>query len=144
MTMAGLISSRIKDPDNAPLRAEVAMRVYPRGSLGIGEVPAAPTYPYVMYAMGESVAVTAVRDTAQAEVQPWEIYVYDKPGSYVRIKRIHRLARETLLELGGASDPADGTFCVDITYERRGREQYDQVTKSALMTAEYRVVQTEH
>lgn len=143
MSMSKLWTSKLKDPADAPLRAEVAMRVYQRGTLGTGSIPALPEWPYIMFGFEETIAIKAVRETTTAEVYPGLIYIYDVPGSYVRIKRIHRLVKETLLELVGATDPADGTHCLDITFERRGREAYDPVEKQALMTAEYRVVQTE-
>lgn len=142
MSMAGMWIAKLRDPANVPLHNEIGMRAYVRGSLGTGDIPAQPEWPYLMYAFEESLAVKAIRETADAEVYPGRIYVYDKPGSYVRIKRIHRLVKQTLVVLVGTSD-ADGTFCYDLTYEGRSGEQYDPVQKQAVMVATYRVVSTD-
>lgn len=142
MSMAGMWTAKLRDPTNVPLHDEIKMRSYVRGTLGTGDIPAEPDFPYVMYGFEQSLAVKAIRETADAEVYPGQIYVYDKPGSYVRIKRIHRMIKQTLLELVATSD-ADGTFCYDLTYEGRSGEQYDPVKKQAVMVATYRVVSTD-
>ena len=110
--------------DSPQLAAYVAGRVYPRGALGIGGVPADPELPYLMFALGDGASAREVRDTQASLSQSLRIYVYDGKGSYVRIDEIHRIVRETLEVLSGYDD-GDNWRCTDIEFSSLGEETTD-------------------
>jgi hypothetical protein len=100
-----------------------AERVYPRGSLGLGNIPAEPQTPYLMYAFGEDLTNEEVRDGHDSITTTLRIYVYDKKGSYVRIDEIHKFVRETLKDKSGYE--AAGWRCTDIVARGIGEETTD-------------------
>lgn len=129
---APALAFMLKNSDNS-------WRVYPRGSLGVGGIPAKPEFPYVQYGEGDGTQVRDVRDTNFTVVTFYDIFAYDQLGSYDRIKQIHELIRQTVLELVGQVQD-DGVRCTDISLSGYSRDGVDTVTPQLTKSGSYRVV----
>lgn len=117
----GFIFKALNGADNLQVVGE---RIYPRGSLGIGDNPPEPDTPYMMFAVGDGASHPEVRDTSRTVTQTLRIFVYDRKGSYMRIDEIHAAVRETLEVLSGYDD---GEFwrCTEIVFTGLGEETTD-------------------
>ncbi len=90
-------------------------RLYQRGSLGHGGIPARPDFPFLLYDEQPSTINRAVRRTSPTSRNRYfQIYGYDEHGSgYMRIEQALGLVRDTLLTLQGQTSPS-GARCTDV------------------------------
>jgi hypothetical protein len=100
-------------------------RVYPSGTLGIGKNPASPEQPYVQYIELPSVAHLEVRRTSRAVDRTFQVWAYDKRGSYARIDNILSLVRETILGLITEVDQESGARCIEVVWEGESQDLHD-------------------
>jgi len=114
-------------------------RVYPRGSLGSSGIPASPEKPYVMYGNNNANQFQAVRESGVILNSYYDIYVYDEPGSYQRIKDIH-LNLITLLQSLKETATSDGVYIMEFVFNNLGPDGYDTVNKQAAKVASYKTV----
>lgn len=131
-----LVYSRLVGSE--PLQAMVEDRIWPMGSLGVGDIPAAPKLPCIMYAFGEAPAYTRVRETSKSVAIPLRIHVYGERGSYTDIDEIHRLVRDTLEGLGGQVSPS-GRRCTDSVFLSLGPDSTSSQPDAATKVALYRI-----
>jgi hypothetical protein len=116
-----------------------AWRVYPLRSLGSNGIPASPAYPYVQYGDGGTAVNAAVRETRKSVTSTYDVYVYDEPGSYKRIKDIHDLIQDNLgLVIGLVT--ATGWTITDLQFQSYGGDGFDPVNQQFSKRASYRVV----
>lgn len=123
----------------AQLKDDDGWRVYPVKSLGNGSIPATPDFPFVQYGDGGTNANAAVRETRKSQTSQYDVFVYDRPGSYQRIKTIHDLIQENLELVVGLVTPA-GWRITDVVFQGYGGDGYDPVNQQASKRATYRVV----
>lgn len=112
--MDRLINTVLKD--TPPLQEIVDRRIWPRGALGTGEVPAEPELPYILYGELPSQPHQAVRETSRATDHYFQFFVYDKLGSFVRINLILDILRETVSGLSGQRSPS-GALCLEGVWQ---------------------------
>lgn len=91
-------------------------RIYQSGSLGVGTTPAKPQVPFLMYKELVSQPYAAVRETSRAKARYFQFFVYDEPGSYLRIERILQIVRENVLLLVAQVSPS-GVRCIDVEWQ---------------------------
>jgi hypothetical protein len=124
---------------NAALVGYIGDRLYAAGTLGTGDIPAAPDKPYAQYMFEEAVPYAAVRKTSRAMNQPVVITVYDYRGeSYTQIYAIHRLIRDTVEGLAGRVSPS-GRRCTDAALTSLGRDDSDARLDANFKRATYRI-----
>jgi hypothetical protein len=116
---------------DGPVGQYVGGRVYQRGTLGHGTVPAKPVRPYVMYGQELSTGYSVVRRTSSARRHTYTVYVYDDPESLQRIKHIMPLVDDTVLGLLD-QQLQDGGRCMDSEPGSWNRDEYDTVTGLAV------------
>jgi hypothetical protein len=121
------------------LKDNAGWRVYPVKALGNDGIPAQPAFPFVQYGDGGSNANTAVRGTRKSLTATYDVFVYDHPGSYQRIKTIHDLIQENLELVVGLVTPK-GWRITDLVFQGYGGDGYDPVNQQASKRATYRVV----
>lgn len=136
--MRALVIQEIKAIPFDDTFAGVQNRVWARGALGNGGVPADPPRPYILVAFGEAPAYAAVRETSTSVSHNVRIYVYDDTGSFARINEIHRLVRQTLEGLGGMVSPS-GRRCTDAAFLTLGQEDTVTELKAGVRVATYRI-----
>lgn len=89
------------------------VRVYQWGSLGAGDIPEQPTFPFVVIFENPSTVYQEVRETARSQNRYFLIYCYDEHGlGYLRIERVLRRVRDTVLSLPMQVSPS-GARCTD-------------------------------
>lgn len=116
----------------------VGDRIYQRGTLGVNGVPAQPELPYVMIGEDEAYPNRDVRETSPGSKRTWwTVYVYDEPGSVVRIKEIHDIIQEALESIQQVT--LDGVRVLEVLFDRSSRDGVDTVRKEGVKTATYRV-----
>lgn len=113
-------------------------RVWARGQLGKNGVPASPPVPYVMYGMGQVLPGPAKDSSPDTSTCPVSVLVYDQPGSFVRIKNIHKVIRHTLVALVGQQGPEE-TQLTGCDWLGEGDDLYDQVTDRNVKQANFRI-----
>lgn len=98
-----------------PGLADVNGRIYQRGSLGVGDVPASPVKPYLVMGELSPVIHPEVRDTARTVSHMFQFHAYDERGSFIRIERLLYAVRETVLGLVTVVSPT-GARCTDAEW----------------------------
>jgi hypothetical protein len=114
-------------------------RVYPRGSLGSAGIPASPRRPYAQYGENNANQVRAVREGKKIFSGFYDLYVYDDPGSYTRIKAIHQIMMDTMVALTDQV-AGDGTRIIDMVFNNFGPDGYDTVNQQSAKVATYQCV----
>jgi hypothetical protein len=102
--------------DTPALQEKVDRRIYRQGSLGIGETPPEPQLPYILVTELPDVVHQQVRETGTARDRTFQLHVFDKAGSFQRIKEIIEVLRETVRELP-TMESTSGAFCIDALWQ---------------------------
>jgi hypothetical protein len=122
---------------NATLQEEIENRLYERSALGKGDIPAQPKPPYLLYGGEANSVVREIQDTAKAQHQFFRLTAYDEAGDYLRIERMLRLVRDTLLTLSGQVSPS-GLTCMGVWWTATSEDGVDVETGYNLMYSIYR------
>lgn len=69
---------------------------YASSSLGLGENPAVPDYPYMVWNEGNDVPFREVEKATNATRRNFRFYVYDHKGDFTRINSALRLVRNRI------------------------------------------------
>lgn len=112
--------------ENLELANVIEDRVYQSSSLGIGDIPEKPKLPYILYTELPSFPYREVRETSNASLRTFQIYIYDEPGSFLRIEDLLELVRETLIGLAGVVSPS-GARCTDVDWRGYSEDFTDTV-----------------
>lgn len=93
------------------------VRLYQWGSLGHNDLPAKPTFPFLLTMEQPATVNQEIRDTApKSQRRNFQIACYDEHGAgYVRIEQGLYVVRDTLLMLKGRVSPT-GARCTDIRW----------------------------
>lgn len=123
----GMAGTPVQGNDPAP-------RIYQLGALGIADIPASPAKPFISTRQLPSARYREVRETSRAERQTWQIYVYDEPGSLLRIDELMHQIEDVVETLDGMQSPS-GAWCfealwVGVSQDFRD-ENYDAVARFA-------------
>lgn len=123
---------------------DLTWRVYPSGSLGHNGIPARPDYPFVQYRESGFNRVQLIRETRRTMVGIYDIWVYDSPGSYVRIKEVLPIVIENLEGIVGGSLPS-GWRCTEMLNTNGSEDSYDPITQENSKRVTFRsVVSRDH
>lgn len=121
LTNDDVLRDMLLGDENDPLR----VRVYQRGSLGSGDIPAKPKFPFLLIAENPSTVNQEVRQTTNSENRFFLLYCYDEHGTgYLLIEQILRRARDTLLGLVAQVSPS-GARCTDVVWQGFSAESRD-------------------
>lgn len=101
-------------------------RVYSMGSLGHGNIPAAPQKPFIIINDAGTLAFRGFQDVSRPGNTMLQIYAYQNRGSYTTINRLLVAIRETLLALPGKTSPSDLYRCTGLTWTGFSRESEDE------------------
>lgn len=110
--------------DSVALADDVETRIYERSSLGVGDIPASPEPPYLLYGEEANIVVREVQDTARCQHRSFRFAAYDERGNYLRIERILRTVRETMLALSGQVSPT-GVSCLGVWWSSTSDDGVD-------------------
>lgn len=90
-------------------------RIYQWGSLGTGDIPPKPEFPFVLVAEQPQRVNREVRDQKSSK-RTFFFYAYDQHGTgYLRIEQILSLVRDTLIVLNGVVSPS-GARCTEVKW----------------------------
>lgn len=120
--MKQLLYSRLQA--DAELAEVVGDRIYESSALGVGDVPASPAKPYILYTELPSSPYRDVRETSRAKARIFQIWCYDERGSFIRIERVLALVRETLLGSVAEVSPS-GARCTDVEWQGESSDIVD-------------------
>lgn len=124
------IAAEFKDDADDPRPVEDWF--YSSESIGVGENPAIPRRPYIVWNELSDTEHEEVRDTSDCRTRTFSWYVYDTVGDYTRIDRILRLIKRRVKVLGHFTT-ADGVVCMESrwlgTSGRIPSDGYDSSTK---------------
>ena len=96
--------------------------LYSSSSVGIGENPEIPEFPYVVYNELPSAPYQEVRKISHSQQRLFTFYVYDEMGDYARINTVLQEIRRILKDLApfeikpNAEYPA-GLRCSDVRWD---------------------------
>lgn len=128
---------------NTPaLQAVVGRRIHASSSLGHGNVPAKPKFPFILYREFEEIPFNIAKDTAPDVVRRvFQFYVHDERGTYQRINNIISILRETVR---GMTDEvsSDGARCLDATWSGTSGDTEDPTYDSNMKYVTFSFVST--
>ena len=135
-----LVYSALTQPNlETYLKDANGFRVYPNGSLGSAGIPAAPERAYVQHGEQGQNRVRITRDVRKTLSLYWDVFVYDDPGSFRRIKDIIDLASENMEGLIGQTTTS-GWRVTDLVFTNTGGDGYDPINVLNTKRASFLVV----
>lgn len=100
------------------------VRVYQWGSLGVGDIPEHPAFPFFVIFENPSTVFQEVREI-KAQNRYFQVYGYDEHGlGYLQIERGLRIVRDTVLGLEMQMSPS-GARCIDARWTGMGVDSRD-------------------
>lgn len=114
-------------------------RIYPVGSLGVGDIPAEPDRPYIQYGFDTHTPYAEVREGGGPLRHIMRVFYYDDRGDYLRIDAIHKLVRQTIEGLTTQVSPT-GVRCTDAMFLTLGGDLVDNVRSLNVKQATFRLV----
>jgi hypothetical protein len=114
-------------------------RVYPTGSLGYGGVPATPDRPYAQHGQSSNRLNLTVRNTRDSRSLLWDVFVYDNPGSFTRIRDIHEIIQDNMFDMEGQVS-SDLWRVTDQRLWNMGHDVFDPVSRLNSVRATYLIV----
>jgi hypothetical protein len=135
MSMKKLLSTKLKA--TPALQQLVAQRIYAAGSLGKGNIPAKPKFPFVVFREVDDLALNVAKDTSPNVCQKvFQIYIHDERGSYSRINSIRDVLRDAVRELlDQVSDT--GSRCLEAVWNGTSGETEDPTYDSDMRFATF-------
>lgn len=126
---------------NTPaLQSKVAKRIFRAGSLGHGNIPAKPKFPFVVYREVDVQAINVAKDTApETRRHVWQIYVHDERGSYSRIDSILEVLRETVVGLTYQTS-STGAYCREAVWNGTSGDSEDPTYDSNMKYATFTLI----
>lgn len=132
MSMRGLLTVRLQAAESP-----VAERWFQSGTLGTQDIPANPDTPYGQIKKLQPIVFREVQGTSRAANHLFQVFVYDRPFSYVVIDEILAVVRETALGLVGQVSAA-GVQCTDVKWLGNSQDIEDATKK---MFAKFTTIQ---
>lgn len=103
-------------------------RVYPSGALGFRGIPARPEYLFCQYKDSGFNRFQNIRETRRILAGMYDVWVYDEPGSYSRIKEVMPLVIENLEGIAGQVLPS-GWGCTEMLNTNGSGDNFDPITE---------------
>lgn len=137
--MRGLVHQTVVD---VMAGTDVGDRVFATGSLGVGDVPAAPQKPYCTVREGESTFFQAVSETGKAERIPYQVSIYSERGSTVDARAMLLLLMDAIKALPG-TDHASGR-CIGSEWGSISQDFVDEPRDASVKFALFTVSGSQH
>lgn len=136
--MRKLIAQVLK---NTPaLQTKVNRRIYAAGSLGRGNIPAKPKFPFIVYREVDQAAINVAKDTSPAVCRRvYQFYVHDEKGGYSRINSTLEVLRETVVGLTDQVS-SDGARCLEAVWNGNSADSEDPTYDSNMRFATFTLV----
>lgn len=115
----------------------VGTRIYSANSLGSAPIPTNPDPPFLLIQSIPNLVHQTVQKTARSATQIFDIRAYDERGDYLRIDRLLRIVRDTLLGVTLAVSPS-GARCTDVKWQSFGPDSDDPVLDKIFKTVTMR------
>lgn len=120
MTLEAYFVQRFEnDPDLMVFfngREDPSPWIYSSSSLGKGNNPQVPEFPYIVYNELPTSPFAVVRETSNAEGRRFTIYVYDEIGDFTRINAIHAVLRKIVKRMAPFKI-GEGAYCLTSEWE---------------------------
>lgn len=113
------------------------VRIWTANSLGEAHIPPNPDPPFLLVQSIANQVHPQVQKTGRSATQIFDIRVYDERGDYLRIDRLLRIVRDTLLGLTLAVSPS-GARCTDVKWQAFGPDSDDPVLDKIFKTVTMR------
>lgn len=131
--MKKLLATTLKQ--TPALQQIIGQRVYAAGTLGKGNIPAQPKFPFVVYRELDLAQANVAKDTSpNVCTRIFQFYVHDEKGSYSRINSVLEVLRDTVR---GLTDQVSstGSRCLEAVWNGNSGETEDPTYDSAMKFA---------
>lgn len=118
-------------------------KIWQIGNLGVAGVPASPPKPFILVQQGVTAPFQAVSEQSDAENVPFQVYVYDEQGSYVRIDALIRRFEPAIKHLAG-SVSLTGARCLGVTWGGVSQDFIDPTFDAAARFASFTLTGSHH
>jgi hypothetical protein len=124
---------------NASLTASGIKGIWTANALGALPLVANPDVPFLIIQSTANIVHQEVQRTGRSATQVFDIRAYDERGDYLRIDRLLRIVRDTLLGLVLQVSPS-GARCTNVKWEQFGPDSDDPILDKIFKTVTMRLL----